>query len=109
MAVLSKFFNLDGEKALAATLAAHIEKNLPAKLMDDKRHILSANKITRILEQVTEQVKEHQKTTRPNFIKRAILVNNLKWELKSRGYPDDFVSVAVESLVVAGIHKKTAS
>jgi len=98
---LFRFFKFDEEKALAARLATHIEKNLPPKLMGDRRHILSANKITRILEQAYEQVQEHKAKSRPGFVKRAVLVNDLKWQLQTKGFPSDFVSVAIEALIVA--------
>jgi hypothetical protein len=94
-------FDFKAEKELAARLATHVEKNLPPKIMDDKRHILSANKITRVLEQAFEQTINHKEKFHPGVLKRAVLVNNLKWELRNKGYPEDFVAVMTESLIVA--------
>lgn len=100
--------DFSAEQALAARLAAHVEKNLPAKLMDDKRHILSANKITRVLEQAFEQAVDHKTKFQPSFFRRAVLANKLKWELRSKGFPDDFISVMTESVIVALSRKPTA-
>ena len=108
MTTLFRLFNFRTEKELAERLAIHVEKNLPPKLMDDKRHILSANKITRILEQAFEQATDYKAKFRPGFVKRAVLVNNLKWELHNKGFPDDFIAVMTESLVVA-LSRKHAS
>lgn len=97
---LLRIFNNDAEKLLAKELAENLAKNLPPKLMDLRRHVLSANKISRLLEQAFEIAKDHQTKTRMGFIKRAILANNLKWELRTRGYPQDFIDVTTEGLVV---------
>ena len=94
------------ERELAVKLVAHVEKNLPAKLMQDKRHILSANKITRVLEQASEQVTDYKLAFKPGFIRRVVFANNLKWGLRNKGFPDDFVSVMTESLIVTLARKQ---
>lgn len=97
---LFDFLNHDAEKALAKELAEKLIKNLPPKMMEHRRHVLSANKISRLLEQAFETAKEYQAKHRMGFIKRAILANNLKWELSEKGYPSDFINVATEGLIV---------
>ncbi|NMG14907.1 hypothetical protein [Aromatoleum bremense] len=88
------------EKALARKLAEHLAKNIPPKLMDKGRQVLSANRVSRLLEQAFETAKEHQLQTGMGFMKRAILANSFKWELQAKGYPKDFINVATEGLVV---------
>lgn len=90
----------DAEKALAKKLAEHLAKNIPPKLMDKGRQVLSANRVSRLLEQAFETAKDHQARTGMGFMKRAILANSFKWELQARGYPKDFINVATEGLVV---------
>lgn len=97
---LLDFFNTDAEKALAKTLADSLAKKLPAAMMVNRRQVLSANKISRLLEQAFETAKEHQTKHRMGFIKRAVLANSLKWELGEKGYPLDFINVATEGLIV---------
>lgn len=106
MVNLFGFFNQEAEKALAQKLAAQLAKNIPPKLMDQRRQVLSANKVSRLLEQVFEVAKEHQAKTSMGWVKRAVLANAFKWELKAKGYPDDFISVATEGLVVELTKKK---
>lgn len=97
---LFDFFKNDAEKALAKKLADSLAKNLPPKMMEHRRQVLSANKISRLLEEAFETAKEHQTQHRMGFIKRAVLANSLKWELGEKGYPLDFINVATEGLIV---------
>lgn len=97
---LFDFFNHEAEKTLAKTLAESLAKNLPPKMMEHRRQVLSANKISRLLEEAFETAKEHQAKHRMGFIKRAVLANSLKWELGEKGYPLDFINVATEGLIV---------
>lgn len=100
MNFITKLFNHDAEKKLAKELSAQIIKNLSPKLMKERRQVLSANKISRLLEQSFEIAKAYQSTHKLGMIKRAILANSFRWELRSCGYPDDFINVATEGLVV---------
>lgn len=98
--VFTRLFNHDAEKALAKELAAQINKNLSPRLMNERRQVLSANKISRLLEQSFEIAKAYQSEHKLGLIKRAVLANTFRWELRSCGYPDDFINVATEGLVV---------
>lgn len=98
---VTRLFNHRSEKALARDLAANIIKNLSPKLMAERRQVLSANKVSRLLEQSYEIAKAYQTEHKLGVIKRAVLANSFKWELKTIGYPDDFIDVATEGLVVA--------
>lgn len=98
--IITQLFNHDAEKALAKELSAQILKNLSPKLMNERRQVLSANKISRLLEQSFEIAKAYQSTHKLGMIKRAVLANSFRWELKSSGYPEDFINVATEGLVV---------
>lgn len=93
-------FNFSKEKAFAQALAQQLKKDIPPILMQDRRKVLSVNKITRLLERTYQVATEYQQSHNLGFIKRAVLANTFKWELKSSGYPDDFVDMATEGLVV---------
>lgn len=101
-----RLFKCESEKALARTLAEHLAKNIPPKIMDRRREVLSANRVSRLLEQAFETAKEHQSQTGMGFIKRAVLANSFRWELAAKGYPKDFINVATEGLVVELSRKK---
>lgn len=68
--------------------------------MNERRQVLSANKISRLLEQSFEIAKAYQSEHKLGVLKRAVLANSFRWELKSCGYPEDFINVATEGLVV---------
>lgn len=98
--IIAELFNHDAEKKLAKELSAQIIKNLSPRLMRERRQVLSANKISRLLEQSFGIAQAYQATHKIGMIKRAVLANSFRWELKSSGYPDDFINVATEGLVV---------
>ncbi len=95
-----KLFDHSEEKKLAHDLATRLIKELPPELMRNRRHSLSVNKITRILENTYAVAKEHQRERHIGFVKRAILINKFKWELNGQQYPDDFIDVATEGLLM---------
>lgn len=94
---------------LIEMLVERLTKELPPQLIQNKRKVLSVNKVTRLLETTYLEVAEYKKTNNPGFIRRAILANKFKWALKGKGYPDDFVDVATEGLVVELSRKMVAS
>lgn len=98
--MLFNFFNFSAEKVLAHDLAIGLQKDLPPMLMEKQRKVLSVNKVTRLLEKTYQVAQDYQKDKKIGFIKRAILANSFKWELKSLGYPDDFIDMATEGLVM---------
>lgn len=96
-----RFFNHSAEKDFARSLVERLLKELPPRLMEQHHKVLSVNKITRLLERTGQLATSYQQEHGLGVMKRAVLANNFKWQLKSSGYPDDFVDVATESLVVA--------
>lgn len=95
------YFSMAAEKALARELAERLAKEIPSNLVEKKRKLLSVNKVTRQLETSFQIATDYQQTHSIGFIKRAALANAFKWELREKGYPDDFVDIATEGLVVA--------
>lgn len=108
-----RFFNHSLEKEFARDLVERLVKELPPRLMEQHHKVLSVNKITRLLERNGQLATSYQQEHGLGVMKRAVLANNYKWQLKNCGYPDDFVDVATESLVVsltkaAGVAKTKA-
>jgi len=93
-------FGFARESAFAKELVAALVKHLPPKLMEAHRGTISVNKVTRQLEKTYKDAADYQREHRIGFIRRAVLANGFRWELKNNGYPDDFVNVATEGLVV---------
>lgn len=96
-----RFFNHSSEKEFAGDLVERLLKELPPRLMEQHHKVLSVNKITRLLERNGQLATSYQQANRLGVMKRAVLANHFKWRLKNSGYPDDFVDVATESLVVS--------
>jgi hypothetical protein len=101
-------FGTAQEKAFARELVERIVKDLPPDVMTRNRQSFSVNKITRLLEKTFQNAGSYQREHRIGFIKRAVLANTFKWELKNAGYPDDFTDIATEGLVFE-ISKATRS
>lgn len=103
-------FGPSRDSAFAKDLVAKLAKELPPALMETRRKVLSVNKVTRQLEKTFQAAAVYQRENRLGFIRRAILANGFRWELKNTGYPQDFIDVAVEGLVVelSRAHKNPA-
>ena len=95
-----KIFSSASERAFAAEVAGRLEKDVPPGQMLTNMKGMSVNKITRMLERTYQASAAYQRENRLGVIKRAVLANSFKWELKNRGYPDEFVDVATEGLVM---------
>lgn len=100
MSVLN-FFSRAKEKAFVAEQVTRLLKDLPPTLIQDGRGKVSVNKITRHLERVYKSASEFKANQNSGFMARAVMANSFKWGLKEAGYPEDFVDLATEGLVVA--------
>lgn len=94
------FFKFTSENAFAKDLARQLASELPADLLAKSGKLLSVNKITRHLEQIYQPATAYGKTKKVGFIRQAVIANTFKWELKNKGYSDEFVDLATEGLVV---------
>lgn len=94
------YFSHAAEKIFARELAHNLSKEIPPVLMENRRKVLSVNKITKLLERTYLSAAEYQHKNKMGFIKRAVFANTFKWELKLAKYPEDFIDVATEGLIV---------
>lgn len=101
MAGLFGFFSFDTERRVAREIVGELGKKISAKLMTERRQALSAKRISQHLEEAYAQIVEAFPERHLGMVRRAVLANTFRWELKSAGFPDDFISVATEGLIVA--------
>lgn len=93
-------FGFAQETAFAKDLVKGLAKQLPSAIVENRLQATSVNKITRQLERTYKAAAAYQRSNRLGFIRRAVLANSFRWELKDSGYPQAFIEVAVEGLVV---------
>jgi len=101
-------FKLEHDKAQAYDIARSISAQVSVKLLRENRQALSVNKITRVLEKAFVQASAYQAAQRMGFVRRSLFANAFQWALKEQAYPQDFVVMATEGLLVA-ISAKPAS
>lgn len=94
-------FKFQQDKAQACELASTIAAQVSVKLLQENRQALSVNKITRVLEKAFLQASAYQAAQRMGFVRRSLFANAFQWALKEQAYPQDFVVMATEGLLVA--------
>ena len=95
------FVNRSEEKAFVVKQVEQLRKDLPPTLIAEARGKVTVNKITRSLERVYASATSFRDERSLGFVGRAVLANAFKWELKEAAYPDEFVDMATEGLIVA--------
>lgn len=98
-------FGRNDDAVFVTSMVDRLKKELSPALMAQHHQVLSVNKITRLLERNAGLAKTYQSENRFGYFRRVKFINAYKWSLKEIGYPDDFIKIAVESLIV-GMAKK---
>lgn len=93
-------------KEFAGELAKSLRKDIPRTLIDSP--VISANRVSVVLERAYAKAVEYQKLNRLGFFGRTAFINAFRWALLEEGYPETFVKVATEGLVYAMSQKKVA-
>ena len=107
--LIAGVLDFQAEKALADRMTAVLTDSLSPRLMGERRHVLSAKRITRLLEHACELAVDHYGARRVGMVRRAVLANAFRWRLKQAGYPDDFINVSTEGLIVSLTRKAVAA
>ena len=94
-------FKLQHDKVQACELASTIAAQVSVKLLRENRQALSVNKVTRVLEKVFLQASAYQAAQRMGFVRRSLFAHAFQWALKEQAYPQDFVVMATEGLLLA--------
>lgn len=103
---LSNIFKTGADKSLACALVDDLAANISPVLMAERRTSLSVNKITRLLEKSFKAAVEYQQNNGMGYLRRVMFLHAFRSELEDKKYPDDFVQMAVEGMVVALSAKK---
>jgi hypothetical protein len=99
MGLLSGFSNRDVDE-FAKSLAEDIAKRLPPAMENKPEKKLSANRITKILEDAFVKAQKFRGERRLGVYRKARLSNTFRWQLKDLGYSDQFIDLATEGLIV---------
>ena len=86
--------------SFAKSLAEDIAKRYPPELDQQPGKRPSVNRLTRIIEDVTNKVVAFQAQHRLGWYGKAKLSNAFRWELTSLGYQKDFIELATEAVVI---------
>lgn len=100
MRFLSSLLSKPPIQKFATQLTDDIEKRYPVHVDADPKKRPSVNRLTRIVEDVCVKGQSFQKEHRLGWLGKAKLGNAFRWELKERGYQQDFIDLATEALVV---------
>jgi hypothetical protein len=84
----------------AKELAANLSKRYPPALDVNPEKKISANRLTKVLEEALQSASEFQRENRLGLLGKAKLGNEFKWQLKELGYSEQFIDVATEGLMV---------
>lgn len=99
MGIFSLFSTRD-VKAFADELAESLVRDLPPKLMLKASSVVSANRVTTILERSYSKAAAFQAARSISFVQRAAFANAFRWRMDELGYPKEFISVATEGLLM---------
>jgi hypothetical protein len=84
----------------ARELADTLAKRYPPALDVNPERKISANRLTKVLEDTFARAVEFQREHKLGLFGKAKLGNEFKWQLKELGYTENFIEVATEGLMV---------
>ena len=84
----------------ARELADTLVKRYPPSLDVNPERKISANRLTKVLEDSFARAVEFQREHKLGLFGKAKLGNEFKWQLKELGYTEKFIEVATEGLMV---------
>lgn len=93
--------NFSAERLLAKQLSDELVKQLPPRHFSvEKRGVLSVNKVSKSLERIYAIAREENQIRKMGLIRRSVFANGFKWRMREALYPDDFIDMATEGLLV---------
>lgn len=84
----------------ARELTENLSKRYPPALDVNPEKKISANRLTKVLEEALASASQFQRENKLGIYGKAKLGNEFKWQLKELGYSDQFIEVATEGLMV---------
>ena len=100
MGLIDSILGNSSVDTFAKVLADDVAKRYPPALDQDAAKRPSANRMTRIVEDVCNKAVEFQATHKLGWLGKAKLGNAFRWELSAMGYQKDFVEMATEAVIV---------
>ena len=100
-------FGSDKHQAKAAEIGQLLLKELPPSFVVSQAKLLSVNRVTHAVENVSSRAAAYAHESKLGFLGRSLFLNALKWQIKELGYPDDFSSLVMEAALMASMKKKT--
>ncbi len=94
------YFSSKDVKLLAVDLVGEIVRDIPPKILSVNAKVLSANRISHVLESVYEKAYMYKQSNGMGLLRRAVFANTFRWGLAEAGYSEDFVRVATEGVVL---------
>jgi hypothetical protein len=98
--MLSALFKKAPIQDFAKSLVEDVVTRYPPALDKDAGKRPSANRLTRIVEDLCERVVQFHGEHRLGWIAKAKLANAFRWEMTEKGYSKAFVDMATEAVVV---------
>jgi hypothetical protein len=83
----------------AKSLVAEIAQYYPPEPRADNRKKVSQKKVTSVLEGALKKAADFKKQHKLGIYKTARLGNTIRWELKERGYREEFTEALVRDVV----------
>lgn len=99
MGILDKLLGRDVD-SFAKELAEAVAKRYPPTLDQAPERRVSANRVTKVLEDALKMAASFSAEHRLGVYRKARLANSFKWQLKELGYTEKFIEVATEGLIV---------
>jgi hypothetical protein len=97
---LKSLFSTKHINEFAHELADSLAKRYPPVLDVTPEKRISANRLTKVLEETLARAVEFQREHRLGTFGKAKLGNEFKWRLRELGYSEKFIDVATEGLMV---------
>ena len=99
-------FGSEKHQAKAADIGRLLLKELPPSFVVSQAKLLSVNRVTHAVENVSSRAAGYVTEAKLGFLGRSLFLNALKWQIKELGYPDDFSSLVMEAALMASMKKK---
>ena len=100
---LTRSADIDG---LVDSLLNELMRRYPPSMAAGEGRRLSQQAVTNILESVINKAVHKSKEWNLGVVGKAQLGNRFKWALKEKGYPDKFIDIVTEALIVYTTRKE---
>lgn len=98
--LLQRFSAPSGINITVEALVRELVRRYPPSMASGEGRRLSPQAVTNILEAVIGKAVAKSQELELGVVGKARLSNNFKWALKDQGYPEAFIDLVTEALVV---------